>query len=289
MRPMDYTVVVFFKKNKLFSGNTGLLPVKIEVRAVRKRGNLKHSYKRVFLLIKIVLIWYVTILTGMYLTSETTAQFNDIEVIANSIHVKWEVEPGEEEGWDKSSFKFVTIKGDCTKIEATFTNTGSGDARGPLRYKVQWSPGGNGKDGTIVKEEVLQRGLKSGESITLTHKPDKDGKYRFTLFQHPDHPGKSEPTGDLTIGKCAKPKSVEKLEKAEKETDKSQSVEETLPNSDSDKQEAASEKEEQESNQTNKQSTSIEEKPIEESEEVPPSNDDAKKEGEESVEKVSEQ
>lgn len=140
-----------------------------------------------------------------------------------------------------------------------------------------------------MKEEVLQRGLKSGESITFTYKPDKDGKYRFTLFQHPDHPGKSKPTGELTIGKCAKPKASEKLEKTDKETDKSPSVEETLPNSDSDKQEATSEKEEQESTQTNKQSKSIEEKPAEEPEVVPPSSDEAKKEGEESVEKVSEQ
>jgi hypothetical protein len=78
------------------------------------------------------------------------------------------------------------------------------------------------------------------------------------------------------------------LEKAEEETDRSQSVEETLPNSDAEKQEATSEKEKQESNQTNKQSTSIEEKPTEEPEVIPPSNDEAKKEGEESVEKVSE-
>lgn len=255
---------------------------------VRNKGWSKKSIKRVPILVGGALIWYIAIFTGIFLTTETKAQYNDVEVIAGSIHVDWEVE-SDKEDWDKSSFKLVTIKGDCTKIEATFRNTGSGDARGPLRYKLQWAPSGNGKDGTIVKEEVLQRGLKSGESITFTHKPDKEGKYRFTLFQHPDHPGKSEPTGDLTIGKCAKPKAVEKLEKAEKETDKSQSVEETLPNSDSDKQEAVSEKEEHESNQTNKQSISIEEKPTEEPEVVPPSNDDAKKEGEESVEKVSEQ
>jgi YqxM protein len=257
------------------------------VSVVRNKGWSKKSFKRVPIVLGGALIWYIAIFTGIFLTSETKAQYNDVEVIANSIHVNWEVELDKED-WDKSSFKFVTIKGDCSKIEATFTNTGSGDAKGPLRYKIQWAQGGNGKDGTIVKEEVLQRGLKSGESITFTHKPDKEGEYRVTLFQHPDHPGKSEPTGDLTIGKCAKPKAVEKLEKAEEETDKSQSVEQTLPNSDADKQEATSEKEKQESNQTNKQSTSIEEKPTEESEVVPPSNDEAKKEGEESVEKVSE-
>ncbi|MDW4528314.1 amyloid fiber anchoring/assembly protein TapA [Rossellomorea marisflavi] len=254
---------------------------------VRNKGWSEKSFKRVLMLLGGVLIWYTAIFTGIYLTSETKAQYNDVEVIAGSIHVDWEVE-SDTEDWDKSSFEFVTIKGDCTKIEAAFTNTGSGDAKGPLRYKIQWAPGGNGKDGTIVKEEVLQRGLKSGESITLTHKPDKEGKYRFTLFQHPNHPGKSDPTGDLTIGKCAKPKAIEKLEKAEEETDKSQSVEETLPNSDADKQEATSEKEKQESNQTNKQSTTIEEKPTGESEVVPPLNGEAKKEGEESVEKVSE-
>ncbi|WP_445509817.1 amyloid fiber anchoring/assembly protein TapA [Rossellomorea marisflavi] len=255
---------------------------------VRNKGWSKKSIKRVPILLGGALIWYIAIFTGIFLTSETKAQYNNVEVIAGSIHVNWEVE-SDKADWDESSFKFVTIKGDCTKIEATFTNTGSGDARGPLRYEIQWAPGGNGKDGTIVKEEVLQRELKSDESITFTHKPDKDGKYRFTLFQHPDHPGKSKPTGELTIGKCAKPKASEKLEKTDKETDKSPSVEETLPNSDSDKQEATSEKEEQESTQTNKQSKSIEEKPAEEPEVVPPSSDEAKKEGEESVEKVSEQ
>ncbi len=225
--------------------------------------------------------------TGIYLTSETKAQYNDIEMIGGSIHVKWEVESATEE-WDKSSFEFAKIKGGCKKIEATFTNSGSGDARGPLRYEIQWSPGGNGKDGTIVKEEVLQRGLKSGEFITFTYKPDKDGKYRFTLFQHPDHPGKSKPTGERTIGKCAKPKAAEEMEKTESKSDNSQAIEETAPTSDPDKQEAKSEKEEQESTQTNNQSTSIEETPVEEPEVVPPSNDEAKKEGEESVEKVSE-
>ncbi|WP_370294511.1 amyloid fiber anchoring/assembly protein TapA [Rossellomorea marisflavi] len=261
----------------------------MEVRAVRKRGCSKNSSKRVLLFLKIALIWYVAMVTGMYLTSETTAQFNAIESIDASIHVNWEVEP-QEEDWDKSSFQFVTIKGDCTKIEATFINKErSGDTRGPLHYEVRWAPSGHAKDGTIVKEEVLQQGLKSGETITLTHKPDKEGEYRFTLLQQTGHPGNSQPSGDISIGKCAKPKAAENVEKSEEGANAKESTEESMPKSDSGIQEATSDKEEVDSAHHNEQSASVEKEKSVESEVVKPPNEEEKKEGEESVEKDSEQ
>ena len=42
---------------------------------------------------QIVAIWYLLILTGSYLTTDTGAYFNDVEVIENSFHAKWDENP----------------------------------------------------------------------------------------------------------------------------------------------------------------------------------------------------
>ena len=39
---------------------------------------------------QIVAIWYLLIISGSYLTTDTGAYFNDVEVIENSFHAKWD-------------------------------------------------------------------------------------------------------------------------------------------------------------------------------------------------------
>lgn len=153
---------------------------------------------------KVVAIIYILVLMLNFLVSDTTASFNDVEVIENSLHTKWD--PPEVE-WDKSSLDFTNIEVDenCEVITATLKNgLDSEDALGPIYYQIRWAEKGPAWDGKIKKEDSVES-LSSGDSVELNVSVDKPGKYRFTAFQHPEHPGKGITSIDIEVKECNQP------------------------------------------------------------------------------------
>lgn len=166
---------------------------------------------------KLGLIFYSMTFSFYYLTGNTSAYFNDIASVNGVIQAgTW---------WDKSSLTFVTSKkqsvneGQCTPINATIKNGGDGDMQGPVNYEVWWAEKGNPKDGVKVSGGKV-RALKSGESMTLSYKSNKDGNYKFKAYQSTGHPGQGELWSDDITVNCSDSKSVEETQENNSDTEK---------------------------------------------------------------------
>ncbi len=167
-----------------------LLRTNEEGRTIRKTRLRKFRTKNKKLLIatKIVAIWYLLILSGSYLTSDTGAYFNDVEVIENSLHVSWD-----NDDWDNSSLDFKNSKvwtEGCT-VNTTIKNAGEDMTFSTWRYDLYKVVNGN------VSAEPVATGvvpnINSMEWGTITTTVTEDGVYRFAVRRPLNHPGNNNP------------------------------------------------------------------------------------------------
>jgi YqxM protein len=164
---------------------------------------------------KLGIIFYFSIFNVMHLTGSTAAYFSDTDQVNGIFQVAtW---------WDKSSLEFFSIKqskptktAQCTPVEAVIKNGGE-NMGGSVLYEVWWAETGNPKNG--VKQTSGQiPALKSGESITLTYTPDKNGNYMFKAYQRLGHPGTGELwSNEIGVQSCSEAKSIEQ-DKTDQET-----------------------------------------------------------------------
>lgn len=164
---------------------------------------------------KLGIIFYFSIFNVMHLTGSTAAYFSDTAQVNGIFQVAtW---------WDKSSLEFVSIKqskptktAQCTPVEAVIKNGGE-NMGGSVLYEVWWAETGNPKNG--VKQTSGQvPDLKSGESITLTYTPDKNGNYMFKAYQRLGHPGTGELwSNEIGVKSCSEAKPIEQ-DKPDQET-----------------------------------------------------------------------
>ncbi|MCP8615771.1 hypothetical protein [Salirhabdus salicampi] len=140
-------------------------------------------------------IWYSMIITGIYLTSNTGAAFNDVETIANYLHAKWDVDY-----WDKSSLTFDGTRawGDCNTIYSTIIND---DDAEDMKYSTWRFFLYEVNDKHEFMGDPVDTGtvsfLESGEEGVIESSAIEEGKkYRFVVRRPKDHPGKNNQDED---------------------------------------------------------------------------------------------
>lgn len=181
--------VTNFVLNKLHMNNLSLFRTNEEGITIRKSRfrKFKSKGKKITIAAQIVAIWYLLIISGSYLTTETGAYFNDIEVIENSLHVSWDDSTPSDDKWEKSSLQEVTQGGTCEKgIYASFTNTGESVDHELTKYEVYWSATGNPKNGTKVSEGTFPIPHK-GEVYEINYQPTENGYYKFRAYHEVGH------------------------------------------------------------------------------------------------------
>jgi YqxM protein len=162
------------------------------------------------IVIQMLAIWYIMILTGTYLTTDTGAYFNDVEILENSLHANWDENPPNDGIWGKSSLKEVSIRGTCEEgINGRFTNTGESVNHELTKYEVYWNDIGNPKDGAVIKTGYFPIPNK-GESYDIYYKPLNNGKYTIKAYHETGHAngngeGKGPWSDEITITDCAAP------------------------------------------------------------------------------------
>jgi YqxM protein len=139
--------------------------------------------------VQIVTAWYILILTGMYLTSETGAAFNDLEIIKNSIHTKWD-----NDLWDKSSLTFENSKSradGCTNY-TTIKNAGNRDMTvSTWKYYLYKYDNGKPVGDPVATGDVPNIPSKKWGEISAD--VSENGTYAFTVRRPKGHPGKNNP------------------------------------------------------------------------------------------------
>jgi YqxM protein len=180
----NFVLTKLHKKKHLFyrTNEEGSTIRKTRLRKFRTKS------KKLIIAAQIVAIWYLLILSGSYLTTDTGAYFNDVEVIENSLHVKWDVFPPDDGIWEKSSLQEVTQGGTCEKgIYATFTNTGESVGHELTKYEIYWIESGNPKkDGVIIKTGFFPI-PDHGENFDISYQPTKNGDYQFKAYHETGH------------------------------------------------------------------------------------------------------
>lgn len=181
----------------------------VRFKRIRK---FKTKGKKLAIAAQLLAIWYLLIITGSYLTSDTGAYFNDVKVIENYFHAKWdEPEYSEDDGnWGKSSLKEVSIKGSCENgILARFTNTGESVNHELTKYEIYWIEKGNPKFGEIITTGNFPIPNK-GEFFDIFFKPLKNGIYKVKAYHETRHGnGNGDEKGpwsdDIQIKDCTGP------------------------------------------------------------------------------------
>jgi len=153
----------------------------------------KKQGKKLAIASQIVAIWYLSVLSISYLTSDTGAYFNDIEIIENSLHANWD--NPDDGSWGKSSLKEAGQGGSCEGIYAIFTNTGESVDHELTKYEIYYSEtDGNIKDGEVVKEGTFPIPDK-GETYKIEYQQTQNGYYRFKAYHETGH-GNKEGSSD---------------------------------------------------------------------------------------------
>lgn len=251
----------------------------------------KSKNSRFLLFSKLVLIWYLILLSGVYFTSDTTAYFSESLQTNGGMSIgSWEKEePNDEEEWDESELSFIT-KGnqnwdscEALTIKAKIKNSGNGDMQAEGKYEVYYIEKGNpqkhGEKMKLDEEEGVIKALKSGEEIELTYKADLAGRYVFKAYQHSLNPNNKEIWSEKIKFDCGSGQDPNKQE-TEKEAgkDANPKQEETM------KEEAVTESKETENNKgsenTSKDEKAAEEIKVNETKEKEPEKQEAAEEAE---------
>jgi YqxM protein len=173
------------------------------VRTIRypRIEKFRSKTKRLSFFLKLTSIWYILIGTGIYLTSNTNASFNDVKTISYQIQTQGETTDAQ---WDNSSLQFVKGKSgfDCnTYFYQQLINNGA-KMQGTSTYVVYYQNSGSAPNSNNPGTEVFRGtipALNSGESIRLIYKPTGlpgTGTYKFMAFQRSGHPGQGDLWGD---------------------------------------------------------------------------------------------
>ncbi|MGY3714792.1 amyloid fiber anchoring/assembly protein TapA [Sutcliffiella cohnii] len=163
----------------------------LRVNKFRKKG------KKLLILAQILAIWYMSVLTASYLTSNTGAYFNDVEVIKGYISAGvWEEDPPEDnDEWDKSSLDFDGSKAwveGCT-VYTTISNTGDkANIESTWRFYLNKVDNGGNIIGDPVATGVVPVIESKGEG-ELTAQVREDGNYRFIVRRPLGHPAGNNP------------------------------------------------------------------------------------------------
>lgn len=151
----------------------------------------KKKSKGLIIAAQLISIWYLLIITGSYLTSETGAYFNDVEVIENSLHVgEWDVDE-----WDKSSLDFdgSTVRVDGCTVFSTIRNTGEDMTFSTWRYYLykadEYLTGEPVATGTVPKLAAKETGEISAEVL-------EPGEYKFAVRRPLNRPGNNNQDED---------------------------------------------------------------------------------------------
>ena len=162
--------------------------IKIRYSRLRK---FDRKNKMIVFALKVLALWYLSILSIGYLTTDTGAYFNDNTTVTGIIQAgTWE------DQWDKSSLKFPTAEDQLfdscgpKEIAVTISNTGS-DMKGSSQYEVYYINTGNPMKGEKVGEGTIEP-TKSNQTSILKFSATKPGKYKFRAFQRPNHAFKPE-------------------------------------------------------------------------------------------------
>jgi len=211
----------------------------VGIKLEHKRGGKENNRFYLFSLIgKVVFIWCLIIVTAGYVTSNTTAEFNDKVLVSDhgSIGV-WEKDseeppPEENEEWDKHSLQFVSKQtqklSGCgpVVIKAKLKNKSDTAMTESLPYDVYYVENGNpknkhGKKLDLPENEGIIPALKARETIALTFTANEAGSYMF----HVGSSGEEEIWSEKIMLKCKAnigPKLNENNKKKQEEIEKNQ-------------------------------------------------------------------
>jgi YqxM protein len=158
------------------------------LRKFRKKG------KKLIIAAQIVAIWYLLILSVSYLTTNTGAAFNDIEVIENSLHVQWDKQPEQPDNneWDKSSLDFDGSKAwvEGNKVYSTIKNAGDrANSTSTWRFYL-YKMINNKPSGEPVAEGVVPL-IQSGEEGIISATVTENGEFQFAIRRPQGHPAKN--------------------------------------------------------------------------------------------------
>jgi YqxM protein len=144
--------------------------------------------KKLIIAAQIVAIWYFLILSGSYLTSNTGAAFNDVEVIENSLHANWDIDQ-----WDKSSLDFDNSKvwSDGFKVSSTIKNSGEDMTFSTWRFYLFKVVNGS-SSGDPVATGVVPN-IAAGQLGEISATVGETGVYRFAVRRPLDRPGNNKP------------------------------------------------------------------------------------------------
>lgn len=148
--------------------------------------------------IKLIGVWYICVFIVSFLTSNTSAFFNDSEEVTGIIQAGiWETQT---DGWDKSSLSFngsdqVIESCDPSNISVDITNKGE-DMQSPSNYNVYYIAQGNPKNGLLVGAGEINP-IQSNGSISLIFHAEQSGNYKFQAFQQLGHGNNTDERQDL--------------------------------------------------------------------------------------------
>ncbi|WP_066256872.1 amyloid fiber anchoring/assembly protein TapA [Neobacillus drentensis] len=210
----NFVLTLHRKLNSFYRTNEG-------GRTIRntRKSKFRKKGKRLIIAAQLVAIWYLLILTSTYLTSDTGAAFNDIEVIKNSLHTKWDTQPEtpDNDEWDKSSLSFAGSKAwdEGCKIYTTIKNAGDrANTTSTWRFYLYKVTSGNEKPTSNHEATGAVQKLYSGATGQITATVSENGKYRFSVRRPQGHPGNNQPDKNgynyiwsdniITVSNCKK-------------------------------------------------------------------------------------
>ncbi|MBM6619060.1 amyloid fiber anchoring/assembly protein TapA [Bacillus suaedaesalsae] len=176
-------------RSLLGRGEGGILIRYTRMRRFRRKG------KKLLILFRVLAIWYVSILTLSYATSDTGAYFNDIERIKNHLHVSWDPgAPPDNDEWDKSSLSFDSSVVEVNGCEVMTTIFNSGETMSFSTWKY-------------YLYKVDNNGIQIGEPVATGNVPNisekswgvikenvtENGLYKFFVRRPLGHEAKNNP------------------------------------------------------------------------------------------------
>ncbi|WP_404330872.1 amyloid fiber anchoring/assembly protein TapA [Mesobacillus maritimus] len=219
-----------------FDSSSGMDEEGRKLRRTRLKKFKKKS-KGLVIAAQLISIWYLLIITGSYLSSNTGAYFNDIEVIENSLHVgEWDMDE-----WDKSSLDFdgSTVRVDGCNVYSTISNSGEDMTFSTWRYYLykadEYLTGEPVATGTVPKLAAKETGEISAEVL-------EPGEYKFAVRRPLGHQGKNKkdedgysyiPSKKITVNSCNTPEEkaefdeLENIEKTQTTFKESEETEKT--------------------------------------------------------------
>jgi YqxM protein len=191
----NFVLTLLRKINSFYRTNEGGRTI----RNSRKK-KYRNKGKKLILAAKIVAIWYLLILTSSYLTSETGAAFNDLEVIKNSLHTDWDTQPETPDNneWDKSSLSFDGTEAweEGCKVSTTIKNAGDkANTTSTWRFYL-YKVTGNEKPTSGHVDTGVVPTINSGDTGQITATVEENGKYRFSVRRPLGHKGNNQPDKD---------------------------------------------------------------------------------------------